>query len=167
MRHADHWRARTAITSHPGGSGWPMTFGTRGDYAGWRDHTRYTIARLKPQGPTAPTLSSFLGLADMLPARRRGRLHAGRTVNTENFAIDPLAVLRSQETHHTRNVNGLPDAVQRRPRFGILRSQNISPTLDACSMFFDPAALPRPPGRRSACRRRECTPGTPHGTCRS
>jgi len=47
-------------------------------------------------------------------------LHAGGTVNANDLAVDPLAVLGSEEADDAGNVDGLADAVERRPGFGVL-----------------------------------------------
>lgn len=40
-------------------------------------------------------------------------LHAGGTVNAENLAVDPLAILRGEEADNTSNVDGETDTVER------------------------------------------------------
>jgi hypothetical protein len=42
-------------------------------------------------------------------------LHARSTVNAEDLAVDPLAVLRGKEADNTGNINGETNTVERRP----------------------------------------------------
>jgi len=50
----------------------------------------------------------------------RALLHTGAAINAENFAVDPLAVLRRQEADHPSNVNRQADSVYWRPPGSIL-----------------------------------------------
>ena len=50
-------------------------------------------------------------------------LHAGRTVDANDLAVDPLAILRREEAHDAGNVDGQTDAVERRPGGSILRAR--------------------------------------------
>lgn len=42
-------------------------------------------------------------------------LHARSTVDSENLAVDPLAILGGKETDNTGDVDGETDTVERRP----------------------------------------------------
>jgi len=48
-------------------------------------------------------------------------LHAGGAIDADDLAVDPLAVLGSQEANDTGNVDGETDPVERRPASGILQ----------------------------------------------
>lgn len=65
-----------------------------------------------------------------LSCRRRERyectLHARTTINAQDLAVDPPAVLRGEETDDARNVDGKTDAVGRGPAGGVLESQQES-----------------------------------------
>lgn len=47
-------------------------------------------------------------------------LHASRAINAQHLSVDPLAVLRREETAHPRDINWLTDPVKRRPSSGVL-----------------------------------------------
>jgi len=50
----------------------------------------------------------------------KGHLHAGSAINTDDLAVDPLAVLGSEEADDLGDVEGLADTVQRGPGLGVL-----------------------------------------------
>lgn len=49
------------------------------------------------------------------PMNHSSRLHACSAVDAEDLAVDPLAVLRSEEADDTSNVDGETNTVQGRP----------------------------------------------------
>lgn len=53
-------------------------------------------------------------------------LHARTTVHAEHLAIDPLAVLRSQEGDNTGDINGETHAVDGRPAGGVLKNGSLA-----------------------------------------
>lgn len=55
--------------------------------------------------------------------RARTPLHASGAVDAEHLAVDPLSILGRQEAHNAGDVDRQADAVQRRPRAGILEEE--------------------------------------------
>lgn len=53
-----------------------------------------------------------------------GSLHASSAVNANDLAIDPLAVLRSEEADDAGDVDRLADTLHWRPSFGVLRRRS-------------------------------------------
>lgn len=47
-------------------------------------------------------------------------LHAGSAIDADDLAVDPLAVLGSEEANNAGNVDGLADALHGRPGLGVL-----------------------------------------------
>ena len=56
----------------------------------------------------------------MRRAKQRHRLHASSAIDTNDLAVDPLAVLRGQEGGDTGNINGHTDTVHGGPGGGVL-----------------------------------------------
>lgn len=61
---------------------------------------------------------------DVQPVRgidsEKGRLHACSTVDTNDLAVNPLAVLRREEADDAGNVDGLADTLHWGPCLGVL-----------------------------------------------
>lgn len=50
-------------------------------------------------------------------------LHASGTVDAQNLAVDPFAILRGEEANDTSNVDRETDTVERRPASGVLKTK--------------------------------------------
>lgn len=53
-------------------------------------------------------------------------LHAGGTVDADDLAVDPLAVLRGEEADNTGDIDGLADTVHGGPGLGVLLAGLVS-----------------------------------------
>jgi hypothetical protein len=63
--------------------------------------------------------------------RIKNALHASGTVNADDLAVDPLAVLGSEEADDAGNVDGLTDALHGRPGLGVLVDLVVAELLSA------------------------------------
>ena len=92
-------------------------------------------------------------------------LHAGCSIDADDFAVNPFAVLGGEEADNTGDVNWLTDTVHGGPSFGVLSQvSHCSESNLNLHVIFN---LPHRLGRRTACRHLECTHGTRRGTCPS
>ena len=63
-------------------------------------------------------------------------LHTSRAVNPNDLAVDPLAILRSEESSHARDVDRHADAVCGRPGRGVLVDLLVGEVLAVGDVFL-------------------------------
>jgi hypothetical protein len=74
-----------------------------------------------PNFPGTPKFYAIMGNeSSKIAPRESNALHAGGAIDADDLAVDPLAVLGSEEANNAGNVDGLADALHGRPGLGVL-----------------------------------------------